>query len=67
MKTAHEELKTLVAASPACLAALLVVTAIGVLGSDCDRAFLRVLDEPEKFQLTSQLLRVTFPFLLFVR
>jgi putative peptidoglycan lipid II flippase len=65
----HEELKTLVARVAGVLGGvLLVVTAIGVLGSDWLTAAFSpgALDEPEKFQLTSQLLRVTFPFLLFV-
>jgi putative peptidoglycan lipid II flippase len=65
----HEELKTLVARVAGVLGGvLLVVTAIGVLGSDWLTAAFSpgALDEPEKFRLTSQLLRVTFPFLLFV-
>jgi putative peptidoglycan lipid II flippase len=65
----HAELKTLVARVAGVLGGvLLVVTAIGVLGSDWLTAAFSpgALDQPEKFQLTSQLLRVTFPFLLFV-
>jgi len=65
----HEDLKNLVARVAGVLGGvLLVVTAIGVLGSDWLTAAFSpgALDEPEKFRLTSQLLRVTFPFLLFV-
>ena len=65
----HDELKNLVARVAGVLGGvLLVVTAIGVLGSDWLTAAFSpgALDEPEKFRLTSQLLRVTFPFLLFV-
>jgi putative peptidoglycan lipid II flippase len=66
---AHAELKSLVARVAGVLGGvLLVVTAIGVLGSDWLTAAFSpgALDEPEKFQLTSRLLRVTFPFLMFV-
>ena len=65
----HAELKALVARVAGVLGGvLLLVTAIGVLASDAFTAAFSpgALDEPEKFHLTSQLLRITFPFLLFV-
>jgi putative peptidoglycan lipid II flippase len=65
----HAELKALVARTAGVLGGvLLVVTALGVLGSDWLAAAFSpgAIDEPEKFRLTSQLLRITFPFLLFV-
>jgi len=65
----HAELKALVARVAGVLGGiLLIVTAIGVLGSDWVAAAFSpgAIDEPEKFRLTSQLLRITFPFLLFV-
>jgi putative peptidoglycan lipid II flippase len=66
---AHADLKALVARVAGTLGGvLLIVTAAGVLGSDWLTAGFSpgAFDEPEKFALTSQLLRVTFPFLLFV-
>lgn len=65
----HAELKALVARVSGVLGGvLLLVTALGMLGSDGFTAAFSpgAVDEPEKFRLTSQLLRVTFPFLLFV-
>ena len=65
----HAELKALVARVAGTLGGvLLIVTAAGVLGSDWLTAGFSpgAFGQPEKFQLTSDLLRVTFPFLLFV-
>jgi putative peptidoglycan lipid II flippase len=65
----HAELKALVARVAGTLGGvLLVVTAIGVLGSDWLTAGFSpgAFEQPQKFRLTSELLRVTFPFLLFV-
>src|SRR5581483_214431 len=47
---------------------LLVVTALGMLGSDVLTTLFSpgALEQPEKFRLTSDLLRITFPFLMFV-
>jgi len=65
----HEALKALVARTAGTLGGvLLVVTALGVIGAD---VLVRLfapgsVDEPAKFALTSDLLRVMFPFLLFV-
>jgi putative peptidoglycan lipid II flippase len=66
---AHAELKALVARVAGTLGGvLLLVTAAGVLGSDWLTAGFSpgAFEQPEKFRLTSDLLRVTFPFLLFV-
>jgi len=65
----HAELKALVARVAGTLGGvLLVVTALGVLGSDWLTAGFSpgAFEQPQKFQLTSDLLRITFPFLLFV-
>ncbi|HOX72182.1 MAG: murein biosynthesis integral membrane protein MurJ [Dokdonella sp.] len=65
----HAELKDLVARTAGTLGTiLLVVTAIGVLGAAwVTRGFAPgSVDEPVKFALTTDLLRLTFPFLLFV-
>ncbi|GMV29417.1 MAG: putative lipid II flippase MurJ [Rhodanobacteraceae bacterium] len=64
-----EALREVVARTAGTLGAiLLVVTALGVLGADwVVRLFASgAIDEPEKFALTADLLRVTFPFLMFV-
>jgi len=68
-KRSHAELKALIARVAGTLGGvLLVVTAIGMLGSDVITTLFSpgAIQQPEKFQLTSQLLRITFPFLLFV-
>jgi putative peptidoglycan lipid II flippase len=68
-KRSHAELKILVGRVAGTLGGvLLVVTALGMLGSDAITALFSpgAIQQPEKFQLTSQLLRITFPFLLFV-
>ena len=65
----HAELKELVSRTAGTLGMiLLVVTALGILGADwVTRGFAPgSIDDPEKFALTSNLLRLTFPFLLFV-
>jgi len=65
----HEDLKQLVARTAGTLGSvLLVVTALGVIGAGwVARGFAPgSIDEPEKFALTTDLLRITFPFLLFV-
>ncbi len=65
----HAELKELVARTSGTLGMiLLVVTALGVLGAGwVTRGFAPgSIDEPVKFALTTDLLRLTFPFLLFV-
>ena len=65
----HAELKELVARTTGTLGTiLLVVTALGVLGASwVARIFAPgSIDEPVKLALTTDLLRLTFPFLLFV-
>jgi putative peptidoglycan lipid II flippase len=65
----HEELKQLVARTAGTLGgALLVVTALGVIGAGwVARGFAPgSIDQPVKLALTTDLLRITFPFLLFV-
>ena len=65
----HAELKTLVAKASGTLGGvLLLVTALGMLGADQVAALFSfgALDTPEKSRLTSELLRITFPFLFFV-
>lgn len=65
----HEELRELIARTAGSLAAvLLIVTALGVWGAPwVTRIFAPgSIDEPYKFALTTDLLRVTFPFLFFV-
>ena len=68
-KRSHEDLKQLVARTAGTLGGvLLVVTALGVLGAGfVARGFAPgSIDEPAKLTLTTDLLRITFPFLLFV-
>jgi putative peptidoglycan lipid II flippase len=68
-KRSHEELKQLVARTAGTLGGvLLLVTALGVIGAGwVARGFAPgSIDEPVKLALTTDLLRVTFPFLLFV-
>src|SRR6201991_5022527 len=68
-KQSHEELKQLVARTAGTLGGvLLVVTALGVLGAGwVARGFAPgSIDEPVKLALTTDLLRITFPFLFFV-
>lgn len=68
-KGTHEELKLMIARVSGTLGAvLLIVTAIGVFcAPQVTMLFaLGAQDEPAKFQLTTDLLRITFPFLLFV-
>lgn len=65
----HAELKELVSRTAGTLGTiLLVVVALGVLGAGwVTRGFAPgSIDEPTKFALTTDLLRLTFPFLLFV-
>ncbi|MGA9342455.1 MAG: murein biosynthesis integral membrane protein MurJ [Rhodanobacteraceae bacterium] len=65
----HAELKELVARTSGTLgAALLIVTALGVVGAAwITRGFAPgSIDEPVKFALTTDLLRIMFPYLLFV-
>jgi putative peptidoglycan lipid II flippase len=65
----HADLKALVARTAGTLGGvLLVVTALGVVGAGwVARGFAPgSIDEPQKLALTTELLRVTFPFLLFV-
>lgn len=65
----QEELRELFSRTAGTLGAiLLVVTALGVVFADVLVGGFApgTLDEPERFALTSDLLRVTFPFLLFV-
>ena len=65
----HEELKQLVARTAGTLGGvLLVVTALGIVGAGwVARGFAPgSIDEPVKLALTTDLLRITFPFLWFV-
>lgn len=69
-KRTHAELRELVARTTGTLGGvLLVVTALGVFGADQLTALFApgaALEQPEKFRLTSDLLRITFPFLMLV-
>ena len=69
-KRSHAELQNLVSRTAGTLGGvLLVVTAIGVFGADQLTAIFApgaLLEQPEKFRLTSNLLRITFPFLMLV-
>lgn len=65
----HEALRELISRTAGTLGAvLLLVTALGVFGADWVTGIFSpgAIEQPEKFQLTSNLLRITFPFLLFV-
>ncbi|MFZ1622126.1 murein biosynthesis integral membrane protein MurJ, partial [Dokdonella sp.] len=65
----HAELKELVSRTAGTLGLiLLIVTALGMIGAGwVTRGFAPgSIDEPAKFVLTTDLLRLTFPFLLFV-
>jgi putative peptidoglycan lipid II flippase len=65
----HADLKELVARTAGTLGgALFVVTALGMLGAGYIAGGFAPgsVDEPQKFALTTDLLRVTFPFLFFV-
>ncbi len=65
----HEELRELVARTAGTLGGiLLVVTALGVFGAGwLTRVFAPgYIDDPARLALTTDLLRITFPFLLFV-
>jgi putative peptidoglycan lipid II flippase len=65
----HAELKELVARTAGTLGGvLLLVTALGMLGADWIAGGFAPgsIEQPEKFALTTNLLRVMFPFLLFV-
>ncbi|TCV97020.1 putative peptidoglycan lipid II flippase [Luteibacter rhizovicinus] len=65
----HAELKSLMARTSGTLGGvLLVVTAVGIIFAPQVTALFSpgAVDTPEKFELTVNLLRLTFPFLLFV-
>ncbi|MEO5626447.1 MAG: murein biosynthesis integral membrane protein MurJ [Dokdonella sp.] len=65
----HAELKQLIARTAGTLGGvLLLVTALGMIGAGWVAAGFAPgsIDEPQKFALTTDLLRVMFPFLLFV-
>ena len=69
-KRSHEDLRNLVSRTAGTLGGvLLIVTALGVIGADQLTAIFApgaMLEQPEKFRLTSNLLRITFPFLMLV-
>ena len=69
-KRSHAELQELVSRTMGTLGGvLLVVTALGVFGADLLTAAFApgaLIEQPEKFRLTSDLLRITFPFLMLV-
>ena len=69
-KRSPEELRNLVSRTTGTLGGvLLIVTALGVFGADQLTALFApgaYLEQPEKFRLTADLLRITFPFLMFV-
>ncbi len=69
-KRSHAELRELVSRTMGTLGAvLLIVTALGVFGADALTAIFApgsALEQPEKFRLTSDLLRIIFPFLMLV-
>jgi putative peptidoglycan lipid II flippase len=68
-KGSHEDLRLMIARVAGTLGAvLLVITALGMLFAPYVTTLFALgsQDEPAKFQLTSDLLRITFPFLLFI-
>lgn len=68
-KRSHEELKELIARTAGTLGGiLLVVTAIGIVCAEWIAGGFApgAIEQPAKFALTTDLLRVMFPFLLFV-
>lgn len=68
-KGSQEDLRLMIARVSGTLGAvLLVITALGVFFAPQVTAVFAMgsADEPAKFQLTSDLLRITFPFLLFI-
>lgn len=69
-KRSPAELRELVSRTMGTLGGvLLIVTAIGVFGADQLTAIFApgaALEQPEKFRLTADLLRITFPFLMLV-
>jgi putative peptidoglycan lipid II flippase len=68
-KGSHEDLRLMIARVAGTLGAvLLVITALGMLFAPQVTTLFALgsQDEPAKFQLTSDLLRITFPFLLFI-
>lgn len=69
-KRSHAELRELVSRTMGTLGGvLLIVTALGVVGADALTAIFApgsALEQPEKFRLTADLLRITFPFLMLV-
>ncbi|MEP6939805.1 MAG: murein biosynthesis integral membrane protein MurJ [Rudaea sp.] len=69
-KRSHAELRALVGNTMGTLGGvLLVVTALGVFGADQLTAVFApgsAIEQPEKFRLTADLLRITFPFLMLV-
>ena len=69
-KRSHAELRELVSRTAGTLGGvLLIVTALGVFGADQLTAIFApgaLLEQPEKFRLTADLLRITFPFLMLV-
>jgi putative peptidoglycan lipid II flippase len=68
-KGSHEDLRLMIARVSGTLGAvLLVITALGVVFAPQVTALFALgsADEPAKFQLTADLLRITFPFLLFI-
>ena len=68
-KRSHEDLKQLMSRVSGTLGGvLLVITALGVIFAPQVASLFSqgAADTPEKFALTTQLLRLTFPFLLFV-
>ena len=68
-KGTHEDLRVMIARVAGTLGAvLLVITALGMLFAPQVTTLFALgsQDEPAKFELTSDLLRITFPFLLFI-